>query len=295
MGTHHRNALLRSGRFELAGLCDPALPALPEVTAPLWDRLETALERLRPDAVLLALPPASHDRAARLCLEAGAHVLLEKPLTPHCDTSRSLVEDFRRRGLVLHPALCERHNPVRRAAVPLARQLGRLESVEIERSSPGQRPEHGIDVALDLAIHDLDLLACDHPGLEVGHRLREPSRLRLELTAPQAPSVVLEARWNAPAPRRLWRLQGQRGRLELDFLARTLRRDGNPVAVPEQDALEAQLEHFSLCLEGKADPGTESALKAQEWLDYPTKATASISTFTSRGKRPTSMVERAGA
>jgi len=295
MGTHHRKALTRSDRFELAGFCDHLPQLAPSDYLPFWTSLEEALDASRPDAVLLALPPHAHEAAARLCLDAGASVLLEKPLTPHHASSQSLVEAFSRRALVLLPGLSERFHPVWLAARPLMPEIGPLLSITVARHSPGSRPEHDIDVALDLAIHDLDLLASLAPELTVREHHRTASELRLHLSAPEGPEVALEARWNASVAHRHWRLEGTQGILEMDLLEGTLRRDGTAQPVTRGDALEAQLEHFSRCLKKKAAPRTETALKAQEWLDYPTNATASISTFTSRGRRPTSMVERAGA
>ena len=295
MGRHHFKALSRSDRFELLGLCDLQPQCAQPNALPFWTNLEVALEASRPDAALLALPPHAHDAAARLCLKAGVSVLLEKPLTPHHASSRALVEAFAQQALALMPGLSERFHPVWLAAQPLVPAIGPLISLSIARHSPGARPEHDIDVALDLAIHDLDLLASLAPTLAVSNHHRTASELRLHLNAPEGPEVALEARWNAPLAHRHWRMEGTRGRLDLDLLEGTLHLDGASVPVPRGDALEAQLEHFALCLKKKAAPGTETALKAQEWLDYPTKATASISTLTSLGRRPTSMVERAGA
>lgn len=295
MGSHHFKALARSGRFELVGLCDLQPHHAQTDALPFWTDLEDALEACRPEAALLALPPHAHEAAARLCLKAGVSVLLEKPLTPHHASSRALAEAFAQRDLVLLPGLSERFHPVWLAAQPLLPEIGPLVSLSIARHSPGARPEHDIDVALDLAIHDLDLLASLEPALMVHNGHRTAADLHLHLAASSGPKAALEARWNAPVALRRWRLEGTHGRLDLDLLEGTLHRNGLCVPVPRGDALEAQLEHFALCLKGKAAPGTETALKAQEWLDYPTNATASISTLTSRGRRPTSMVERAGA
>lgn len=295
MGNHHLKAIGRTDRFELLGLCDLQPRHAPPDGLPSWTSLQEALDSARPEAAILALPPHAHEEAARRCLDAGVSVLLEKPLTPHHATSRTLVEAFSRHGLVLLPGLSERYHPVWLAAQPLVPEIGPLRSVTIARHSPGARPEHGIDVALDLGIHDLDLLASLVPALTVRALHRTVSELRMRLEVPGGPEVALEARWNASIAHRRWRLEGTRGSLDLDLLEGTLHRDGRSRPVARGDALEAQLEHFSRCLEKRAAPGTETALKAQEWLDYPTNATASISTFTSRGRRPTSMVERAGA
>ena len=52
--------------------------------------LETGLESGGIDAVVIATPHADHAEAIRLSLEAGKHVLAEKPLTIRADDARSL-------------------------------------------------------------------------------------------------------------------------------------------------------------------------------------------------------------
>lgn len=50
------------------------------------------------DAIYVATPHAAHHEAARVCLEAGRAVLLEKPFTLDLATSTELVELARSRG-----------------------------------------------------------------------------------------------------------------------------------------------------------------------------------------------------
>jgi predicted dehydrogenase len=54
-----------------------------------FDRL---LERERPDVVHITTPPQSHAGLARMALEAGCHVYVEKPLTPTYAETRALIE-----------------------------------------------------------------------------------------------------------------------------------------------------------------------------------------------------------
>ena len=56
----------------------------------VYDDLELMLDGEAPDFVDVASPPALHREAARAVLEAGAHVLVEKPLALTLPTSMSL-------------------------------------------------------------------------------------------------------------------------------------------------------------------------------------------------------------
>jgi predicted dehydrogenase len=95
---------------EVAAVCDLS-PAAAEFAAerhhvPAWfTDHRTMLERVRPDVVHITTPPASHFRLGQEALEAGAHVLMEKPVTSTFaelevlaqrarDTGQFLVEDY---------------------------------------------------------------------------------------------------------------------------------------------------------------------------------------------------------
>lgn len=54
------------------------------------------------DAVYIPLPPALHYKWAKIALENGKHVLVEKPSTTSFENSRSLVEIAKHNNLVLH-------------------------------------------------------------------------------------------------------------------------------------------------------------------------------------------------
>lgn len=54
------------------------------------------------DAVYLPLPPALHYKWARLALENGKHILLEKPFTTNLADTQSLLAVARERGLAVH-------------------------------------------------------------------------------------------------------------------------------------------------------------------------------------------------
>lgn len=54
------------------------------------------------DAVYIPLPPGLHAKWGKAALMANKHVLLEKPFTPHLDSSEMLVALAREKGLALH-------------------------------------------------------------------------------------------------------------------------------------------------------------------------------------------------
>ncbi|WP_131740498.1 Gfo/Idh/MocA family protein [Actinomadura roseirufa] len=110
-------------------------------------------------AVAVATPAATHFDLVRAALEAGKHVLVEKPLTPSADESAKLVELAARSGLVL---MCD-HTYCYTPAVRKIRELihggeiGDVQFVDSVRINLGLvQPD--VDVLWDLAPHDLSIL-----------------------------------------------------------------------------------------------------------------------------------------
>ena len=86
------------------------------------------------DAVVIATPHADHYDQARLALEAGKHVLCEKPLTVRPDQARTLAMRADELRLRLATGLNHRFYPPVRDALALVSRwaIGRVESVRAE-------------------------------------------------------------------------------------------------------------------------------------------------------------------
>lgn len=57
-----------------------------------YDDFAKLLEREKPDVVHITTPPSSHLALTKMSLEAGAHVYVEKPITPTCADTEALVK-----------------------------------------------------------------------------------------------------------------------------------------------------------------------------------------------------------
>jgi len=107
------------------------------------------------DAVTIATPTASHATVALSFIEAGAAVLVEKPMAVSVEEADRMVAAATARGTVLAVGHTERFNPAVVAARPL---IGAPRFIEIHRLGTFQDRSLDIDVVFDLMIHDLDLL-----------------------------------------------------------------------------------------------------------------------------------------
>jgi predicted dehydrogenase len=113
------------------------------------------------DAVAIATPPGSHMAVGMACLDAGKHVLIEKPLATSSWKGQRLVERAAEASLVL---MCDHtfcYTPAVRAIRDLVADgtLGDLLYIDSVRVNLGL-VQSDIDVFWDLAPHDLSIL--DH-------------------------------------------------------------------------------------------------------------------------------------
>lgn len=107
------------------------------------------------DGASVVVPTQDHYRIARDLLEAGIHVLVEKPMTVTLEEADSLIQVAKRKGLVLQVGHLERFNP----AVVAAREYVH-QPLFVESHRLGSFNERGteVDVILDLMIHDIDII-----------------------------------------------------------------------------------------------------------------------------------------
>jgi predicted dehydrogenase len=105
--------------------------------------------------VSIVTPTPWHYSIARDFLEAGAHVLVEKPMTATLEEGQRLIEAARRAGRVLQVGHLERFNAAVRAVQPI---LTVPRFIESARLAPFKQRGTDVDVVLDLMIHDIDLI-----------------------------------------------------------------------------------------------------------------------------------------
>src|SRR5205085_6808094 len=84
----HASQIQRVKGCEIVAVCDTE----PLMARQLYERFpigryfsdpEDMLTHEKPDVVHITTPPQSHFELARLCLERGSHVYVEKPFTVH--------------------------------------------------------------------------------------------------------------------------------------------------------------------------------------------------------------------
>ena len=109
----------------------------------------------RIDAASVAVPTEAHCEIACGLLEAGIHVLVEKPISRTLDEADLMIEAAKRGNAILQVGHLERFNP---AMVALRPHVRKPVYFEIHRVGQFTARSLDIDVVLDLMIHDLDIV-----------------------------------------------------------------------------------------------------------------------------------------
>jgi predicted dehydrogenase len=107
------------------------------------------------DAVSVVTPTPAHFEIADAFLGAGAHVLVEKPITETPEQARALIARAAREKKVLQVGHLERFNAAVLAAEP---HLHTPRFMECHRLAPYKERGTDVNVVLDLMIHDIDLV-----------------------------------------------------------------------------------------------------------------------------------------
>lgn len=179
LGTHGlnwaRHVIPEIKEVELVGYVDSDPHALDvlrqEVTVPAdlcFESLKEAIAATRPGAVLVTTALPGHGPVIRASLDAGLHVLVEKPFAPSLELAQQLVDMAAAKGLVLMVSQNYRFFPAPRAIASLVREsaLGQLHEVSIDfrRNSPvgpNGRGRHHFEeqpLLVDMSVHHFDLL-----------------------------------------------------------------------------------------------------------------------------------------
>ncbi len=107
------------------------------------------------EAVSVVTPTPAHFEIAAAFLEAGAHVLVEKPITETPEQARALIARAAHHKRILQVGHLERFNAAVLAAEP---HLHEPRFMECLRMAPYKERGTDVNVVLDLMIHDIDLI-----------------------------------------------------------------------------------------------------------------------------------------
>jgi predicted dehydrogenase len=236
-----------NGQTSFVGVCDTDSIRVRALTEKVGGgTFENAAELANfVDAVSVATPTETHYKVARVFLERGKHVLVEKPITDSLREAEELVALARKNKCVLQVGHVERFNPVMRYLTDILREA---RFIEVHRLSPYPGRSTDIGVVLDLMIHDLDvvlslvkapLVAVDAVGIPVLSASEDIANARLKF-ADGCVANITASRVSAERMRKIrifGRTEHGAAYISLDYM----KQEGELYRVAAEDAQESGL------------------------------------------------------
>jgi predicted dehydrogenase len=277
-GANHVRVVAYEPRCELVTIVDRSAAALEQAKtiaphATLLTSVDAALCDPRIDAVVIATPAATHAALTCAALEAGKHVLVEKPMALSMADARLVAATAAKTRrvclvghlLVFHPAV------ERMRELVTAGELGNLHTIRATRAGMG-RHRRDENVLWSFGPHDLSMLdfilgtqpttvsargQCVHEaGIEdvvfVTLRYADGAMAQLHLSR------------HHPRKERVLTLVGSEQTAELDDVSDEKLRIYGPAGVhipvlPVVEPLQLQLAHFLACIAGETTPRADIA------------------------------------
>ncbi|NOZ74830.1 MAG: Gfo/Idh/MocA family oxidoreductase [FCB group bacterium] len=157
LGQHHVRHLQALPGVKLVGVHDQS----PERAAKIakqyhtvsWPKLKTMINNC--DACSIVATTSAHADLAAMCIQAGKHVFIEKPITSTVQEADTLLELAASKDVRIQVGHIERLNP---ALLPLKNYSLAPKYIEVQRLAPYTTRGTDVPVVLDLMIHDLDIL-----------------------------------------------------------------------------------------------------------------------------------------
>ena len=236
------------------------------------------------DAASVAVPTELHRRVTAKLIEAGVHVLVEKPLAPSAEEARDLVKAARDAGVVLAAGHIERHNPVvafTKKALE-AGEFGDLVTASARRVSNFPDRIRDVGVIMDLGIHDIDVLryvvraevesVYASGGRKVHAKFEDHANILLKFR--NGVTGFVEVSWLTPMKVRKFALTCLKNFVEVDYMEQSVvissstlskfdptdlyrvsfHYDTRQVSVQKEEPLKRELQDFLAAVKEKREP-----------------------------------------
>jgi predicted dehydrogenase len=171
MGLSHARAYGSISGFEIAGLCSRNIEDRKDIHqefpgAPLFNEYAEALKQTRPDAVSINTWPDTHAEYARLALNAGCHLFIEKPLAATVAEAEDIIALADKKKLKIVIGYILRVHPSWKKFVEVGKTLGKPLVMRMnlnQQSSGAQWQVHkhlmnSISPIVDCGVHYVDVM-----------------------------------------------------------------------------------------------------------------------------------------
>lgn len=292
MGRNHARILNEIDRAALVAVVDES-PAVRETVGKALDcpTYATVNEAIAAglDAAAVAVPTAHHHAVALKLIDAGVHVLIEKPIAATAAQAHHLIARAAAEGVVLTVGHIERFNPAVRTLYD-AIQGEDIISIAVSRVGPFPPRINDVGIVVDLGVHDIDLIRwlggseiAEHQALLTRARGGHEDIAFLQFRLESGALAHINTNWLTPYKERRISVSTPHRFIVCDMLLRTVTEfsafspgsadqlsNGSFVShshfVPFVEPLQAEIRAFLDAVEGRAPPAVsgEDGLRSLE-------------------------------
>ena len=273
-GINHVRVYKELDSFNLVAICDVNKERVKAVAEknnaiPYTDS-SLMLKREEIDAVSVCTWSTVLAKQALMSLEAGKHVLVEKPMAASVSEGESLLKVAESSGLILTVGFLMRFIPgLQRIRENIQnKSIGDLVSASAKRVSQWPERIGDVGVVKDISIHDIDVMRYISNEDPVNVYAKTGSRsyrkfedfAQIMLTYESGKSAFIESNWLTPYKTRTLSVTGSEAIMRLDYLTQELWIENEKESLQPRftvsEPLKEELQHFSDCILYKKTPIT---------------------------------------
>lgn len=260
MGQHHVRIYNEMENVELVGIADVDSKRINKLasiynTTPYVEYQKLLEQDL--DAVSVVVPTTLHNTVVMDAINAGCHVLVEKPITDSLENGATMIKAAKDANLKLMVGHIERFNPavIKLKEIIDSGLLGKIVSISARRVGPYNPRIRDVGIIMDLGVHDVDVISYLYgkpvdkvytiAGKDI-HTFEDHASIMLRFD--NELSGIIETNWLTPHKVRNLTVIGLEGVAYLDYLKQTveLHDEGwiRTAKVQEDEPLKIELRHF---------------------------------------------------
>ena len=288
MGKHHVKTYAKMGNVKLTGVVDIDEDRVKEVANDYEAKWHLNHHDLidKVDAVSIAVPTSVHYEVAKDFLQAGVHVLLEKPMTTTMEEAQKLIDIAGRKKVLLQIGHVERFN----ASVQELKHIVRDPFyIDANRLGPHTPRVRDVGVVMDLMVHDIDIILnlvdsrikeIDATGVAI--RSEHEDVANIQMLFENGCIANLTASRVAESRQRTLAITQEGAHIFLDYVEQdiSIKREPTPSGetrsgaetilerpfVQKVDPLQMEIKHFLECARGRSKPlvSMENELRSLE-------------------------------
>jgi UDP-N-acetylglucosamine 3-dehydrogenase len=271
-GKNHARVYKEIPSTELVAICDANAGRAESVADQFGVKAYTASSRMLKDEEIEAVSICTWStilaKEALKALNAGKHVLVEKPMATNVKQAERLVEVAEKNGLYLTVGFLMRFIPglqhIREAVAN--KKIGELVCVTAKRVSQWPERIGDVGVVKDTAIHDIDVMRyiSNEDPIAVYAKTGSMRHKKFEdyaqimLTYEDGKTAFIESNWLTPYKTRALTVTGSDAIMRLDYITQELwiekAKENLQPRILWQEPLKLELQHFADCISAKAKP-----------------------------------------